>query len=473
MGNTKNIYITYSETVVKEDNKLSDWIDTFIENLQISISRFFNSNPGYIIKEKDFSQSDYTGYIKKSEVFIIIINDKYETDELFLQELNDICNHLNITKSYLNLEGLSKVLKVYTNLVEKNNEPESLQQVIPYNFYKVNLFNRKTTTFEFNNEDDALVAWSKLLDITYFLKEILTPKESRQESKKFVFLSETSLDQTTNRDEISRELQHFGFRILPLTILPNDLDEIKKDIEKCLDISLLIVQIFGAQYGNLVGNGRFSLPDYQNQVIEEFINQRTKDIRRIIWIPSGIRITDQRQNILLNKIRRDEKINTEIIESPIEVFKSALQERITNEENEDLGEGQNPGLYLIYENEDRDSIQPIKNYIEKEGFNFLSLEQSSQENIYSNHLKYLKNADYILIYEGSKNLFWLKSKIRDLIKAPGIGRTKALDKISILSDRLIDSKDFDFIANRLNFIKTDESSITDYLKKLRNSHDNQ
>ena len=472
MANTKNIYITYSEAVVSEDNSIKNWIDTFIENLQISISRFFSTNPGYILKEKDFNQSNYSGYIKKSDIFIIIINEKYETDDLFLQELNDICNHLNITQNYLNLEGQSKVLKVYTSLVEKTYEPPGLQQIIPYLFYKINLFNRKTTTYEFNDVD-ALEGWSKLLDITYILREVLYPKGPRDESKNYVYLSETSLDQIPNRDEISRELQHFGLRILPLIILPEDLDEIKQNIINCLEKSILVVQILGAQYGNLVGNGRFSLPDYQNQVIEEYLNENPKNLRRIIWLPSGIRINDQRQNVFLNKLKRDEKINTEIIESPIEVFKSALQERIMIQDIEDGSEGQNPSLFLIYENEDKENIVPVKKQIEKEGFEFLSLETCNQENIYSSHLKYLKKADYILIFEGRKNMFWLKSKIRDLIKAPGIGRTKALDKISIISDRLIDSKDFDFIANRLEFIKTDEGSITEYLKKLKDSHDNQ
>ena len=472
MADTKNIYITYSEVVVNENDSIKNWINTFIENLQISISRFFNSNPGYIIKKKDFNKANYSGYIKKSDIFIIIINEKYDTDDLFLQELNDICNHLNITQNYLNLEGQSKVLKVYTNLIDKTHEPPGLQQIIPYNFYKVNLFNRKTTTYEFNDEE-ALECWSKMLDITYILKEILYPKKLEQEPKSYVYLSETSLDQVPNRDEISRELQHFGFRILPLIILPDDLDEIKQNIINCLDKSLLVIQIFGAQYGTLVGNGRFSLPDYQNQVIEEYINQHPQKIRRIIWIPTGIRINDQRQNVFLNKLKRDEKINTEIIESPIEVFKSALQERMSTVETNGIPVKQNPELYLIYENEDRENIIPIKNQIENEGFEFLTLENSSQANIYSNHLKYLKTADFILIYEGRKNLYWLKSKIRDLIKAPGIGRQKALDKISILSERLINSKDFDFIANRLEFINTDESSITYYLKKLKNNHDNQ
>ena len=42
-----------------------------------------------------------------------------------------------------------------------------------------------------------------------------------------VFLAETSFDQTENRDMLKRELQHLGFRVLPLMPIPDDAEKAK------------------------------------------------------------------------------------------------------------------------------------------------------------------------------------------------------------------------------------------------------
>ena len=65
----------------------------------------------------------------------------------------------------------------------------------------------------------------------------------------------------------------------------------------------------------------------------------------------------------------------------------------------------------------------------------------------SRHINNLLVADAVLIYKGDSTMDWLNSKIRDLVKAPGYGKSKPFRAIEIISKQKTADKSLLFLKN--------------------------
>ena len=65
----------------------------------------------------------------------------------------------------------------------------------------------------------------------------------------------------------------------------------------------------------------------------------------------------------------------------------------------------------------------------------------------SEHIKNLLMADAVLIYKGNSTMEWLNSKIRDLVKTPGYGKSKPFRAVEIISPEQTADKSLLFLKN--------------------------
>ena len=217
-------------------------------------------------------------------------------------------------------------------------EPEILKAELRYNFYEINRYNKKPVTYPLQSNqlpDDKF--WSKLVDLAYdiynSLQELKDPgRLSVSESNHHaIFLAETSFDQQENRDILKRELRHLGYKVLPVLSIPGDSEHARTVIEENVRQSVVSIHMMGAYYGEFIKNAKYSLIDFQARVVKEFIESKEKCHKpyQIIWIPSDLKTTDQRQSLYLKRIKRDEtQEKTEIIEAPLEVFKTIVNNKL-------------------------------------------------------------------------------------------------------------------------------------------------
>ena len=63
-----------------------------------------------------------------------------------------------------------------------------------------------------------------------------------------------------------------------------------------------------------------------------------------------------------------------------------------------------------------------------------TLNHSNEATLYHQHIDLLTNSNNILIHWVNKDQFWLKSKLSDLVKAPGLGKTDPYNSIGILTN---------------------------------------
>jgi hypothetical protein len=246
-----------------------------------------------------------------------------------------------------------------------------------------------------------------------------------------------------------------------------------QDFEEVTILSLkktdAIVQLMGPQYGEVVKGSKYSMTELQNKVIKEYMSKETdKPLKRYIWIPSHTKINDQRQALFLNRLRRDDAgYDTEIIESPIETFKTILSGRLgANHENFKEEYDNISKVYLLTEESSVKDSEKLYAMLSSSGLKVLTLDYSEQIGIYARHLQKLRDCDSVIVYQNIDNKYWLNSKLRDIIKCPGIGRNKPFKKIVLIIKNEPDEQLLKLIRSKIELIKNKDLDIDLVIQKL-------
>ena len=149
-----------------------------------------------------------------------------------------------------------------------------------------------------------------------------------------------------------------------------------------------------------------------------------------------MRAAGERQLTFIENVKRDVSAleGAEILQTPLEDFKNIIREELfsgkeksihSSRLGDDSGSAQK--VYLIHDRIDQSSVEPIKDQIEKMGYNVL--EPSFKGNLLDlreDHIQNLRKLDFALIYQGQVNDQWVQMKLLDLLKAPGFGRNKPI-----------------------------------------------
>jgi hypothetical protein len=186
--------------------------------------------------------------------------------------------------------------------------------------------------------------------------------------------------------------------------------------------------------------------------VKDFIESKENKHKpfQVIWIPSDLKTTDQRQSLYLKRIKRDEtQERTEIIEAPLEVFKTIVNNKLKEltripETTTESGYK----LFLIYEEPEKQKLQDFIALMESRGFRIINPATTDQDfHSLTEYINTLKRADAVIIYKGNSTMEWLNSKIRDLVKVPGFGKSKPFKAIGIFSPQKTTDKSLLFLRN--------------------------
>jgi hypothetical protein len=457
-----DIFISYGAEPSPGEQNTATWAQQFCQYLYIVLQRLFNEKPTLLLHDdlrtrQKLMNEDSGDILSKTGVFVIIIRPEDIGSENYLKELQKIYE-IAFNGTDGNVKR-NRIFKVVTMPLKEEEEPELLKSELRYNFYEINRYNKKPVTYALMNgslPEDKF--WSRLVDLAYDIYNSLHELKNQPVSTSVsgngscIFLAETSFDQQENRDILKRELRHLGYKVLPLLPLSNDGEPVRMAIEDCLQQSVLAIHMMGAFYGDFLKNSKYSLIDFQARVVKEYIESKEKRRKphQIIWVPSDLKTTDQRQSLYLKRIKRDEtQEKTEIVEAPLEVFKTIIHNKLreithTSEFVPHTGHI----LYILYEEPEKQKIQEYISLIQNRGFSVIN-NMNTEKEYYSitDHLNTLKKVDAVLIYKGNSTMEWLNSKIRDLVKIPGYGKEKPFKAIGIFSPQKTTDKSLLFLRN--------------------------
>lgn len=451
-----NIYITFPK-----GEALSGWISDFLIHLKSTIDRTTDTTINYSVKEKDFSTDNYRDYLEKSDVFIVILGTSTDDEQEYKDELSHIYKVLDIENQ--NPTKLSKLFKVCITPEHVGYLNESLSTVQSYNFFELSK-RRQTVAKPYTFQKGETRTWAKLLDLVYDISEALSIKHKQEasENHKYIYLGNCADSEVFTRDDIKREIQHFGYRVLPLTVLPESEEYLKNIVNENLSYCKFVIQLIGENYGNIAPGAKASVYETENTAISNYLKDN-KDCNRIIWIPNNLKISNQRQSLYINRLKRENSDQqTEIIETSQEDFKTILAQRVSsgNFVKEEDHTGTN--AYIIVKPDS--DISDIVKLSEKLNVQLTIQKPEATVNSYRNHLKNLKQAHCVLICYNNQDEKWLKSNLKDVIKSQGLEKGFSFTAIGIISDTMPDISDIMPWLPKIFHLKAgDTDSLTDFL----------
>jgi len=470
MNKKIDLYITFPDELAKGNENIFSLMDKYISTILELITRIYPQNINYAIKGKDFNKENYTDILNNSRAFLFFTHPLFDDITEYETELNDICESLKV-EQIDPLVGFPQIFKIGLETLKKPLKNQSLDQLLSHDFFEKTLINRRLRTVASSSSEFSPIIFSKFLDVVYDLIAFLKIEQasSGESNIRYIYLAPTTVELNSNHDEIRRELQHYGFRILPMVNLPLNAVEFEEITLQGLKHSDAIIQLMGTYYGDVVKGSKYSVGELQNKIIKEFLSKDPeKLLKRYIWIPAHSKITDQRQSLFINRVRRDDPgYDTEIIESPIEVFKTILSGRLSsnheyfNEEYENISK-----VYLLTEETSAAESEKIYATLSSAGLKVLTLDFSEQIGIYARHLQKLRECDSIIIYQKINNKYWLNSKLRDIIKSPGIGRHRPFKKIVIAPQCEPDENLLKLIRTKIELINDKTFDVDLILHKL-------
>jgi hypothetical protein len=286
-----------------------------------------------------------------------------------------------------------------------------------------------------------------LLDLAYGIRMHKEKKQNKKDDKgkPAIFLAETTPDAEHYHQSLKNELETLGYRILsPGTRLENE-EQAGNLINEFLGKSFLSLHLIGRAYGAEVPATGRPLVELQVYLSAEYAakNEKKQDIlqtKRMIWImPSG-KSSDARQEKVISHIKQESLLflNSELLETPFESLKTYLHKYLVGHSSEEKAEAQKtPGkanLFLIYEKKATERLKPLISWLEQEKLSYSHpIFNAAPEETMPYYRKMLASCDDVVVFFSGENYIWLKTKVNDILKAPGYGRQEPFHSRIVLA----------------------------------------
>ena len=366
-------------------------------------------------------------------------------------------------------DGLSKLFKVIKFPIEIDDFLPEYSNILTYDFYQIDPLTGEPQEFKrFFGNDAERSYWMKLVDMAYDIYQIQnkvaieqsSEEEEASDKNKTIYLASTGVDMIIQRDIVKRELLRHGYKVLPNHSLPKEAhaleSAVKDDLEKCC----LSIHLIGEDYGYKPKGSDLSVVDLQNQIAAKY----TRDVldfnessaspekfSRLIWLSPDLKNVSERQKIFIEDLKSDAAAldEAEVLQIPLQELKSIIREELVTGGRfkskdvklaEDITEEGNI-VYVIFDKTDKEKSKPIVEYLEGKGLHVVtSIYEGDLIDLRYLHQENLRRCDASLIYYGGSSKEWIKTKLQDILKAPGFGRMKPLKATAVY---LEDKSNFD------------------------------
>ena len=492
----KDIFISYAHI---DDEALIEgekgWITEFHRALEIRLSQLLGERPNiwrdsrldgnHVFSDEIISQ------FPKVALLVSILTPRYVKSEWCVKEVLEFkkASDRNIG---VEINNKSRIFKVIKTPVELEQHPKVIQGLLGYDFFKIDKDTNRVKEFSkvFGSENQQLY-WSRLNDIAHDIADLLKEMKSsesihnitKEEGPK-VYLAESSFDQKEHRDSIKRWLMDNNYTVLPNHNLPLVVDEYTDEVTTTMSECELSIHIVGASYGLVLEGTSDSKSVIQNKIGSKLSTER--QLKRIIWSPLETVGSDQRQIDFLENIKANPEFQrgADYLITPLEDLKFAIKDKMTQKKEkyaENLSTEMSPDgvvpaqVYLICDEADLEQIIPVEDYLFDQGFEvIIPVFEGKQSELRADHQENMQNCDAVIIYFGAGSDLWVRTKVRDLIKISGYGRTKPLNmKAMLLAEPKTRSKtryrtqDMEVINMLSGFDKTGLNELSTKIKSLK------
>jgi hypothetical protein len=440
-GFSADIFISYSHI---DDypfgEKETRWVTYFHSNLY-NLVRSYLGRPITIWRDPklggtDIFSEEIASQLGRSAALVSIVSPGYIESEWCRRELQLFTEATRQTGG-IRIGNKTRIVKVLKTPVARERLPELLDAILGYEFYRVDLHTEVVREFLIDPNVEARSAyWARLDDVAQEVKRLfdlmLAGRDSQSSSAGSIYLALTSSDRQNQRDALRRELEDRGYQILPDKPLPWNAEQIVEAVGADLERSAMSIHLLGERYG--------LVPDGETRSIVELqleLAANRAGSKRVVWIPPGTAPAEDRQRSFIDQVRNQPGPAgaVELLEASLEEVKSFVIDRLRKGASAEPavrkaasnGAESDLCIYLVCDQRDRPAVVTLCEHLIEQGFEvMLPLRRGDPEQVRNDHQENLLICDAALIYWGAADEFWLRTKMRDLIRARGLGRDKLL-----------------------------------------------
>jgi hypothetical protein len=378
--------------------------------------------------------------LRKVAALVPIVSPGYVNSTWGRRELDEFCRAAQDTGG-LQIGHAARVFKVLKTLVPLDQHPLELRPFLGYEFYRVDETGRVHEFSEIFGPEARQEFLLKLDDLARDLSSLLRLLQDRSKAaeptKGGIFIAETTSELKTYRDALRRGFTPEGYAVLPSRTVSLTETDIETAAHADLAECCMSVHIFGSTYGLVPEGAELSLPEIQLELAGE--RMKAGAFSRIVWIPAGLSVTDDRQRRLLDRLRTDERMRTEseLLEMSFEdartVLAAKLKERERRPKPKPVQDPNRavPSVYLVCDQRDQAALAPWDDLLFQSCEVIRPLFDGDEREVREAHEDALRTCDGVVLLYGAGSELWLRRKLTDVQKSPGIGRTKPLPEVCI------------------------------------------
>jgi len=418
------------------------WVTNLHRALEIRLAQLLGKRPE-IWRDPKLNGNDVIGDVLVDQLhrvaaLVSVVSPRYVKSEWTRKELSEFWKAAE-EQGGVRFRDKARIFKVLKTPVPLELHPPELQTFIGYQFFKVDPDSGRV--YELNEvfgSEAQRDFWLRLDDLAHdicCMLEILeapqapsTPAPAAQTEA--IFLAEVTSDLREQRETLRRDLQQHGYTVLPTRALPLVVSELREAIREDLARCRLSIHLVGKSYGLVPEASEKSILEIQNELAIARGEQGA--FSRLLWLPSGLVVTDERQRRVIEQLRTDPGIQkgADLLETSVEDLRTLIHERLkgslsTTAERIAAGARTASQLYLVYDQRDANQVAPWADYLFEQGFEVLHPAFTGDEaEIRDYHDENLRTCDAALILHGGASECWLRRKLREFQKSAGYGRTK-------------------------------------------------
>jgi hypothetical protein len=327
--------------------------------------------------------------------------------------------------------------------VDRARMPAPVEPLLGYEFYRLQAGTGRP--LEFNRvygSDAERDFWVRLNDLAYDLADLLQrleqPAVSTTPDTQTVYVATTTSDLQPQYDALRRELLRHGYAVLPDRELPLRSADLEQTVAAHLQASRLSIHLIGAAYGVVPEGAIESMQAAQARLAAA--RARTGGLVRLVWIAPGAVSADPRHGELLKTLRDDPSPGrgSDLLETAFEDLRTlALARLAAAREPAPPAAPAVPAtavrIYLVCDTPDLQDVAPLQRFLFDQEFDVtLPAFEGDETALREDHESQLRDCDAVLIWYGTGGDLWLRQKLGDLRKLPGLGRAAPLRAAGIL-----------------------------------------
>lgn len=454
MDVNKEILLCYAESDdIPVESGLKGWVTNFHKFLTTLLSQISHDSPNVkLVTESNYSSIN----MGEAGAVLAVITPALAKDSGFSRALNEYGKSKRGSGDLV-LGGISSFFKILKGPYDPDGAFPEFMDLISYDFYLVDPLTGEPQEFtRFFGAEAERSYWMKLVDMAYDLNQLFINQqkgvieEEEYPREKTVYLASTGVDMVIQRDIIKRELMRHGYKVLPNHSLPKEAKALDRMVREDLTKCRLAIHLVGEDYGYKPKGSDLSVVDIQNRIASEHTYEMVEynkkaEVRepfsRLVWVSPDLKNVSERQKIFIEDLKSDAANleEAEVLQITLQELKTIVREELVTGgrfknrreihglESKKKEEDTTPIIYLIHDKRDGAESKELENYLTSQGYKVLSpTYEGDLVDLRYIHQENLRRCDGSIIYYGSSTEDWIKTKLQDLLKAPGFGRIKPL-----------------------------------------------